>query len=331
MYLFSAPNSGTAGAPKILRSDDAALADRWIKAEDRPGFGVYYCPNPLKPGATKHGRDSVAAIECIFVDVDLKDVVDMPDQVVDKLGTLLLEPTEIVSSGHGYHIVYRLKEPVACDDPEFESVCALQAKLIEYFAADPQVRPWSLLRLPGTINSKSDPHVPCEVVRHGPVVDLSELRDMVDIIAENTLLTRKPKPATNGHDTGDSDESAGPVDIDAEWAALEAGKNANIVHCRIIPSMLRKGEHPAEVEDYVVRETMAMAERRGLGWKHDVEVAKVRERVKSTLNNAMMEGYDPATGVIPDWLPGEFHEAWIARISAGQRPAFDFDRVRNQY
>ena len=72
MYLFSAPNPGNAGNTKAFRSDDLALTERWIKAENRPGFAVYHCPNPLKPGATTHGKDSIDAIAAIFVDIDFK-------------------------------------------------------------------------------------------------------------------------------------------------------------------------------------------------------------------------------------------------------------------
>src|SRR5262245_28800341 len=131
-YLVSLPNPGQEGKPKFLRSDDAALIERWIRAENRPGFGVYYLPNPLKAGATTHSKENIAAISYVYVDIDFKDVTETPDEVVQRLGELLLQPTLIVASGHGCHVLWQLKEEVACSDPEFEGVCALQAALIEY-------------------------------------------------------------------------------------------------------------------------------------------------------------------------------------------------------
>ena len=122
-YLFSAPNPGTEGKPKALRSDDVILVERWTKAEDRPGFAVYYCPNPLKPEATSHGKDSLAAIEQVFADIDFNRIVETPEQATEKLAVLLLESSELVDSGHGYHVKYQLKEAVAHDDPELKT-CA---------------------------------------------------------------------------------------------------------------------------------------------------------------------------------------------------------------
>lgn len=87
VYLVSLPNKGQLGEPKFLRSDDPALIARWIEAEDRPGFGIFSCRNPLKPGATRHGKDSTDAIEELVHDIDFKDVVETPEQVDEKLGS----------------------------------------------------------------------------------------------------------------------------------------------------------------------------------------------------------------------------------------------------
>ena len=173
MYLASIPNPGTTtdAAPKFLHSEDPALVERWIDAENRPGFSIYEHPNSLRPGASRHGKESLAAIIEIFVDIDFKDIVETPQQVDEKLAQLLLPPTMLVDSGHGRHPRYRLKEPIPIDDPAFERACVIQEKLIAYFAADPQVRPWSLLRRPGTLNSKHEPHVVCQIIRQGGAVD----------------------------------------------------------------------------------------------------------------------------------------------------------------
>ena len=61
-YIASLPNPGHEGNAKFLRSEDPSLIARWVKAENRPGFGIYYLPNPLKPGATVHGKENIAAV-----------------------------------------------------------------------------------------------------------------------------------------------------------------------------------------------------------------------------------------------------------------------------
>jgi hypothetical protein len=81
LYLASIPNPGAGGDAKFLHSDDPNLIERWIKAENRPGVSVYYCPNPLKPGAARHGRGSIAAIVKLFWDIDFKSIVETPEEV----------------------------------------------------------------------------------------------------------------------------------------------------------------------------------------------------------------------------------------------------------
>jgi hypothetical protein len=266
VYLASIPNPGnTDGTPKFLSTDDPALIERWTKAENRPGFSIYECPNPLKPGATRHGKENLAAIIEVFVDIDFKNIVETPEQAGEKLAQLLLPPTMLVDSGHGRHPRFRLKESVAHDDCDFERVCTIQEKLIAYFAADPQVRPWSLLRRPGTLNSKQEPHVVCQVVQHGNAVDLTELEDLCDLVEGAPLLTRKPKPEGNGHDHAEGgprlvEDRTVPVDLDAELAAMSGGKSVNAVHIAIIPSLLRKATHPDDALTLVVDETMAPSE-----------------------------------------------------------------------
>ena len=112
MYLVMPANPGHEGKPKFLRSDNPALVERWIKAENRPGFGVYDLPNPLKPGATTHSKENIAAITAIYVDVDFKDITETADETVGRLGYLPLQPTLLVNSGHGCHVLWRLKEAV---------------------------------------------------------------------------------------------------------------------------------------------------------------------------------------------------------------------------
>jgi len=119
-YLASIPNPGTTGIPKFLHSDDASLIERWLKAEDRPGYSIYDCPNPLKLGATRHGKDSLLGIIEIFLDIDFRHIAETPEQADEKLQRLLLPPTQLVDSGHGRHPRYRLKELIPCDDPAFE-------------------------------------------------------------------------------------------------------------------------------------------------------------------------------------------------------------------
>jgi RecA-family ATPase len=328
--LASIPNPGnTDGTPKFLNTDDPALIARWVAAESRVGFSIYDCPNPLKPGAARHGKGTTAAIVEVFVDVDFKDIVETPAQVDERLAQLLLSPTKLVDSGHGRHVRYELKEPVLCGDSDFERACLIQEKLVAYFAADPQVRPWSLLRRPGTLNSKHEPHVLCQVIQTGAPVDLTELEELCELVESAPLLTRKPHPEGNGHDHVEgeprlADERKAPVDLDAELAAMSDGKSVNAVHIVIIPSLLRKGTHPDDALTLVVDETMARVGDK-LQWSRDAEMRIVIKRILSAYKNLLLKDYDPATGVIPDWLPGEFHARWIEALEQERRPDIGYN------
>ena len=161
-----------------------------------------------------------------------------------------------------------------------------------------------------------------------PETNEAEMQSLVKLASELLQEKFEFEQVQAGSSNGHGDTAAGghsePVDVEAELAAMNDGKSTNDAQCRIIPSLLWK-MHPDEVLDYVVDATMAMADRLGLGWKRDDEVYAVRKRILSVYNNLFLKDYDPATGVIPAWLPGEFHEAWTDRLQEGRRPVISFN------
>ena len=60
-------------------------------------------------------------------------------------------------------------------------------------------------------------------------------------------------------------------------------------------------------------------------WTRAAEITAVSLRIIAAYR-LFMRDYDPASGAVPDWLPGEFHGHWIDTISAGRRPLFGRDR-----
>jgi hypothetical protein len=103
-----------------------------------------------------------------------------------------------------------------------------------------------------------------------------------EMLCEQFAFTLWKQPTVNGHDAaGDAPAPrTGPVDVERELEALAAGENANTVQPRIIPSMLRKGEHPDDVLAYVVDETMTRVGDR-LGWNREAERHHVVARILS--------------------------------------------------
>ena len=331
--IVSLPNPGTEGRPKFLNSDDPMLINNFIDAETRAGHGIFDILNPLKPGVTVHGKDNIAAIEFMFFDIDGKNVVESMEEIDALLATKVpLKPTMLHDSGHGRHVIYRLKERVAEGDPDYAELCAMHAQLVDYFGADPAVQPWSLLRRPGTLNNKREPFVPCRALSIAALVDLTEMKDFVELVGDAApLTTRKSKPITDGHDA-DRHIAAhdGPVDVEAQLAAMRHGAGDNSVNktqSSVIPALLWRGTHPDEVVEQVVNATMVMAERQGLNWKRDLENNTVRSRCNSALRNLMLKDYDYTTGTIPSWLTAEFHAPWMEALKAGRRPDIGLNRV----
>ena len=319
-YFCSLPNPGTEGHPKFLLSDDDALIARWVEAENRPGRGVYYCPNRLKQGATRHGKENIGAVSALFVDVDCKHIEEQPEEIEKRLRNLLLTPTWVVRSGHGYHVGWELKEPIGRDDPEFEEVLRLQAALIEYLAGDPQVRVWSLLRLPGTLNTKSTPHVPCEEMLRCSPVDLTEIRELVEISSAGTpLLTRNGREVTD--DTDNNIENKPPVDVDARLAAMRfqgAGDSAiNITQTQCIASLLAQGIGLEETVRTVLEATRACVSADELSKWDWLEEEK---QIWQSGLNFITKDSDRLADRVPDYM----RETFNAAIASHKRPTACF-------
>jgi RecA-family ATPase len=128
--------------------------------------------------------------------------------------------------------------------------------------------------------------------------------------------------AEDGH--GDA-EWRERVDVDAELAGIIDGATANSAQTRVIPSLQRRGEHPDDILELVVDATMKAADSSGLGWTRNKEIFEVRKRVLAGYK-LLLKDYDHTTGVIPTWLPGEFHEAWIDKLQRSECPVFRFNR-----
>jgi hypothetical protein len=166
-----------------------------------------------------------------------------------------------------------------------------------------------------------------------PEIDEDEARALLALIAEKLLgehgFKIDTEPKANGHGSAGTQtpqgEDSGPVDVEAQLAAMtfEGGKHGvNETYKKVVPALLRQSVHPDDVLERFVGEAMAMAGRLELGWSREKEVVRVRKSILSTLNNLLLKDYDPATGEIPGWLPGDFHQDWLAKLKEGRRPIF---------
>jgi hypothetical protein len=140
--------------------------------------------------------------------------------------------------------------------------------------------------------------------------------DIVALLIRDFDFVPYEKPAANGH--AGNGTSAGPVDPEAELGEIAPGR-VNNIQCRVIASMLRRGEHPDDVLERVVGATMDKAPP---DWTREVEVSCVTRRIISIYHNMLIPDCDLVSAVPPSWLPGEFHAEWGRITGAGHRPRF---------
>ena len=165
-----------------------------------------------------------------------------------------------------------------------------------------------------------------------PLTDAYRAGTIPPLPGKIDALIREPSHRPHGPRAGSEfiAASGDPVDVEAELIAMEyesrAGNGVNVTLCRVIPSLLQKGEHPGDVLERIVAAVTEMAERCGLKWSVTLETKSTVRRILSAYHNLLLKDHDPATGGVPGWLPGEFHEAWLARTAAGARPTFGFNR-----
>jgi hypothetical protein len=260
-YVCSLPQHGP-GEPKELFTDDPALVERFIEAEDkRPGRGVFQCINPLLPGARRRSLETVAHLRFIYFDLDLQNIEAGRDDVIKRLRGLPVEFIWVRDSGFGnLHVGIEIKDAPARDTPEYARVVAVWKRLAEKLAADPApVHPAALIRCVGTHNKKNGGSGLCHMLWNGGgPLDITELEELDDLLAE-PLLARKPRPA--GEPRAGTGERKAPIDVAARLAAMTfGGPGDSAIHMTqlsVTASLLRSGVALEEATHIVLDATRA--------------------------------------------------------------------------
>jgi AAA domain len=317
-YFCSLPNPGEPGGPKELFSDDPALIERFIKAEDRPGRGVYECINPLVPGARRRSLETVAELRRLYFDLDLQNIQSSRTEVIARLRYLLTKFVWVRDSGSGnLHVGIELKDPPPRGTPEYDRVIAIWKRLAEKLAADPApVHPAALIRCLGTHNTKAGNSGQChQLWNGGRPLDLSELEELDDLLAE-PLLLRRHAPA-GGDQPRENTERKPPVDVDARFAAMRfQGPGENAIHqtqLSTTASLLRGGVALSEAARLVLAATRAAVadDPRAHNWDWR------REELKIWRMGSDFVVKNPELVVL---LPDAWRQPFEAALAAGRRP-----------
>ncbi len=101
----------------------------------------------------RNDDDKVVSGSTVAIDID-------GIEVFDKKVKQALKPSVIINSGHGFHIYLFLKNEL----PISEITRLVKLARLALDGDKQTLDPTRLLRIPGTMNVKKKPHVPCEVI-----------------------------------------------------------------------------------------------------------------------------------------------------------------------
>jgi hypothetical protein len=124
----------------------------WNDVAEEKGIplNIYASVNPrIATGCSKN--EDVLLCRCLFVDIESITAKEAQARV-DRAG--LPVPTMIVVSGHGVHLYWRLKNPIA----DLRQWTTIQKRLIAVCKSDPAIHdPSRVMRLPGFMNVNGSP------------------------------------------------------------------------------------------------------------------------------------------------------------------------------
>src|SRR5262245_47067833 len=232
----------------------------FVRKWDRAGRGLYFCVSTLQPNARRRSKGTISEINCLFVDLDFKDIEEPPGDVREVIASgLMCPPTFVTNSGHGLHVYWLFKEAIAATVETMAEVEQLLQRLADFLGADPAATDCSrLVRLPGTHNTKNGEQieVTVEVSRPELRYELDDLCDWLELVPQPLL--HRCKSAGNGQSPDNPFLAAArrqgfkpPVDVEARLAAMRyqgAGDSGiHLTQLAVSASLLNHGETTDDV------------------------------------------------------------------------------------
>lgn len=144
------------GSGATIRGFSPSVQDLLAKADAIEGQNLYYGVAPRLP--QKGGRkEAIGCVTALWADLD-KDIE--PGEAARLCAKYPIKPSCVIRSGHGYHIYWLLEKPVGPKD--FRTVERCNRRIAEVIGADAACADVTrILRLPGSLNVKSEPHKVC--------------------------------------------------------------------------------------------------------------------------------------------------------------------------
>lgn len=154
------------GAPVKLWTLAEKLPSMCTELEryNQQGYNVYAGANPRKANGLS-GDENVLLARCLFADFDnvaAGDGCGSSEFVLMRIEEAgLPNPSLVMCSGHGIHTYWRLSEPIE----DLDKWKQLQERLIYALQSDKSIKNRErIMRLPGFLNIKKEPHTECFIV-----------------------------------------------------------------------------------------------------------------------------------------------------------------------
>ncbi|SKB31077.1 phage/plasmid primase, P4 family [Rhizorhabdus histidinilytica] len=271
--LRACPNvKGLAGAKSVMTDTDLQRVSFCIE-KDVDGIGVYFGVCTRQEGATSGNLDTVAECPALWVDIDCAKQGISGDDALAALNFLPHPPSLIVNSGGGLHAYWLLEQPVDVSPGQHtrEVVTACLRQLAMVLAGDLQCAELArILRLPGTMNSKSatkllydgQPAL-CEVIENsGRVHDFDTLRLWLGTqraVLHGRIEAPRPVVETDPFVRYAREVGYEPaIDVEAELAGIVPGHHRNGIHptqLRVSMSLLARGYDDDEIVEMLLKAT----------------------------------------------------------------------------
>jgi hypothetical protein len=335
VFVCSLANDKAPGLERHVTTRRIDDISAFIAKYDRPGRGLYFAINTVKPNARRRAKETISEINCLHADIDFSGVAATPDEVRRILGQLMCLPSLINFTGHGLHCFWLLREAIAATPETIAEVEGLLRLLADHVGGDPQVAEISrLMRLPGTHNSKNGEWVEVTTEVDRPLrYDITDLRDWLEVAGP--ALHRRPKLNGAGEEQRRDPflalaERQGfyvPVDVEARLRAMTyQGPGDSGIHATqlsVTASLLSHGEPIDHVVDMMLEATRAAAGRLGENWNWRHEERTLRDMCASWLaKHPQVIASDPETHTPPPETEAEIRDK-VTRGGRGEAAETD--------
>jgi Family of unknown function (DUF5906)/RepB DNA-primase from phage plasmid len=281
IYLCSLPNADSRdvepGEKHVLTRAPArilAFTEKW----DHERRGLYFCVSPLRPGASRRAKETVAELNGLWADIDFKDLAEgtPPEGVDEALRGVFLPPSYIVASGNGRHCYWLFKESVEATPEAIAEIETLLKVLAEHLGGDPAVAQCAaLMRLPGTHNTKNNSWKVVEVLSASSLrYELAELREWLTAYSAPVLHRKAKKPNGEAHgpwgDAAAQADRESAIDVESRLADMRFGgagdTSIHTTQVSVTAALLERGMAAADVVSKVLQATRAAAGDAGAKW-----------------------------------------------------------------